>query len=175
MSIECGPTTVHFNGKYLGMTRTTMRNNLEVFANQIAMVTELTKSGVTLQDEANPLKMHLNHMVLGLSGEVGELADAIKKYTIYNKELDTANVKEELGDLIFYMLGVSNSLGICLFECMELNQEKLKKKRYAKGYSDQAAIDRVDKVLHPSFTLEGVTTGRTSCDIPNVTEVSKER
>lgn len=148
MGFEFGPFTVHFNGKYLG----TMNNgtnysltNLQVFANQVEMVKELAKSGSKLQDEATPLKMHLNHMVIGLVGEVGEIADAVKKYTMYNKQLDTDNVKEEIGDLVFYILGLCQELSIDLFECMVLNQEKLKKKRYKDGYSDQAAIDRADK------------------------------
>ena len=121
-------------------------NNLEVFANQVTMVKELAKSGAKLQDESTPLKMHLNHMVIGLVGEVGEIADAVKKHTMYNKELDIDNVKEELGDLVFYMLGLCQELNIDLFDCMVLNQEKLKEKRYKNGYSDQAAIDRADKV-----------------------------
>jgi len=135
MAIEYGPAIhVHFNGKYLGTMglEYPTNNQVAVFNNQVAVVKELTKSGVTLQDEAAPLKMHLNHMILGLSGEVGEL--------------DTENVKEEIGDLIFYILGLCGELGINIFECMAMNQEKLKNKRYSKGYSDQAAIERADKV-----------------------------
>ena len=43
------------------------------------------------------------HATLGLIGEIGELCDAIKKHEIYNQELDIVNVKEELGDILYYV------------------------------------------------------------------------
>ena len=49
--------------------------------------------------------LHSLHMKLGSAGEAGELLDALKKNLIYGKELDTANVVEELGDSLFYAVG----------------------------------------------------------------------
>lgn len=88
----------------------------------------------------------LAHAVMGISGEAGELLDAIKKHVIYNKELDLGNVKEELGDLFFYMQALMNELHITEQGVINQNVEKLQK-RYASGkYSDAAAIARVDKI-----------------------------
>jgi NTP pyrophosphatase (non-canonical NTP hydrolase) len=88
-------------------------------------------------------------MVLGISGEAGELLDAVKKATIYRKPLDRVNVVEELGDLEFYMRGLRESLGITREETLGLNISKLRK-RYTAKYSDEAAIHRADKAGEPT-------------------------
>lgn len=44
-----------------------------------------------------------NHAVLGMLGELGELADAWKKHWIYSQPLDLGNILEELGDFAFYL------------------------------------------------------------------------
>lgn len=86
----------------------------------------------------------LAHAAMGIAGEAGELLDAIKKHVIYGKELDVVNVREELGDLMFYMTALMNELKISEWLCITENVEKLKK-RYPEGYSDEAAIERADK------------------------------
>ena len=53
-----------------------------------------------------PHEDHITHMVLGIIGEVGELVDAVKRHYIYGKPLDIANVKEEIGDLSWYVAGL---------------------------------------------------------------------
>lgn len=45
----------------------------------------------------------LEHAILGMVGEIGEIADAYKKHWIYERPLDTVNMLEELGDLRFYI------------------------------------------------------------------------
>ncbi len=87
---------------------------------------------------------NLEHMVIGSCGESGELADAIKKHTIYGRPLDLANVVEELGDMEFYMAGLRQMLGISRFDTLAANVRKLQA-RYRNGYSDTAAIERADK------------------------------
>lgn len=44
-------------------------------------------------------------MATGVSGEAGELLDAVKKSVVYKKPLDRENVVEELGDLRHTWLG----------------------------------------------------------------------
>lgn len=112
---------------------------------QSEMVKALTKPGYQLLEEMTPRKAHLNHMVIGLCGEVGEIADCIKKYTMYQKNLDVDNLKEEIGDLLFYTFGILNELEISIFECMTQNQAKLAERYKSKTYSDKAAIERADK------------------------------
>mgnify|MGYP001333513590 CR=1 FL=1 len=112
-----------------------------------AMVAALTKPGEQLQLEATPQKMHLNHMAIGVSGEVGELLDAIKKHTVYGRAVDMDNVREELGDLEFYLEGIRASLGITREETLEHCRIKLAARYNAGRYTDQAAAERMDKIL----------------------------
>lgn len=84
------------------------------------------------------------HAAVGISGEAGELIDAVKKSWAYGKPLDEANVKEELGDILFYVQAMCNQFNWSFSEVINENIAKLYK-RYSNGYSDQAAIDRADK------------------------------
>lgn len=88
--------------------------------------------------------LDLVHAVVGVSGEAGELLDAIKKVWVYNKPIDRANIVEELGDLRFYMQALMNFLGITEEEVIQGNVNKLQA-RYPLGYDDSAAIARADK------------------------------
>ena len=109
------------------------------------MVSRLAKPGDQIISELTPEKAHQLHMVVGVVGEAGELIDAVKKSTIYNKPLDIINVIEELGDIEFYMEGLRQSLGITRQQTIDANISKLGK-RYASGnYSNEQAQNRADK------------------------------
>jgi NTP pyrophosphatase (non-canonical NTP hydrolase) len=110
-----------------------------------SMVAALVKDGQLIIDTLSPEKMHTLHMAVGTSGEAGELLDAVKKYVIYNKELDRVNVIEELGDLEFYMEGLRQGLNITREETILANIAKLGVRYASGGYSDQQAQDRADK------------------------------
>jgi NTP pyrophosphatase (non-canonical NTP hydrolase) len=112
--------------------------------NHSEMVTALAKPGDAIISSLTPEKAHALHMAVGISGESGELLDAIKKHVIYNKPLDRENVIEELGDLEFYMEGLRQGFGISREETITANIEKLGV-RYKDGYSDKAAQVRADK------------------------------
>ncbi len=85
------------------------------------------------------------HAAVGISGEAGELLDAIKKNWVYNKELDSENVKEELGDLMFYITALMLLQGITVYEVLEANVTKLEKRYAGLQYTDEAAQARADK------------------------------
>lgn len=109
------------------------------------LVAALQKPGEELMAQMTPLKADLNHMTLGVAGESGELVDAIKKFTMYDKPLDRENVVEELGDLEFYLQGIRARLGITREETLEHNIQKLSKRYEGLKYSDKRAQDRADK------------------------------
>ena len=109
------------------------------------LVKNLAKPGESIVNTLSAESAHLLHMAVGVSGEAGELLDAIKKAAIYCKELDRENVIEELGDLEFYMEGLRQGLGITREETLAHNIAKLSK-RYASGsYSNAQAQARADK------------------------------
>lgn len=64
-----------------------------------------------LVSDQGSFHMNLVHMALGISGECGEITDIIKKHWILGKDLDVAHLKEEIGDVLFYMNGMATSLG----------------------------------------------------------------
>lgn len=127
------------------------------------MVSALVKPGQQIIDSLTPEKADLWHMATGVAGEAGELLDAIKKHVVYNKELDRENVIEELGDLEFYMEKLRQNLGITREETITATIDKLSK-RYANGYSDQAAQARADK-------NEGVVIDVEMKEVPTVFKV----
>ncbi|EPQ0109787.1 nucleoside triphosphate pyrophosphohydrolase family protein [Acinetobacter baumannii] len=110
------------------------------------MVTALVKKGQDILNDMTPEQADLLHMGVGVSGESGELLDAIKKHAIYGKPLDRENVIEELGDLEFYMERIRQIIGVSREETIAANMAKLGK-RYSKGtYSNWQAQARADKV-----------------------------
>ena len=88
--------------------------------------------------------LDLLHWSLGLAGESGELVDAVKKYIFYGQKLDIVNVVEELGDILFYVSALCDTIDIDLDYIMLVNKEKLEK-RYPEGYSNEDAKERKDK------------------------------
>lgn len=109
------------------------------------MTLALAKDGQQIINELTPEKADLLHMAVGVSGEAGELLDAVKKAVIYNKEMDLENIIEELGDLEFYMSKIRQIVGITREEILKQNIDKLSI-RYAKGkYSNDQAQERADK------------------------------
>ena len=109
------------------------------------MVAALAKSGHKIAVELTAEDAHLMHMVIGISGEAGELLDAIKKRVIYRKNLDRENVIEELGDIEFYLEGLRQGISVTREECLEANIAKLGKRYEGLKYSDTAAQERADK------------------------------
>ena len=109
------------------------------------MVKRLVKDPEAILSNTNERDCHLVHMALGIAGEAGELVDAIKKHTIYQKTLDIENVIEELGDLEFYMEGLRSALKITRDETLKANIKKLSKRYKNFRYTDKQAINRKDK------------------------------
>jgi len=109
------------------------------------MVAQLAKKGSDIQQELTAEDCHSIHMIMGVSGEVGELLDAIKKSVIYRKPLDVDNVIEELGDIEFYLEGLRQGLNITREETLQHNIEKLGKRYSGHQYSNEQAKNRADK------------------------------
>ena len=109
------------------------------------LAADLSKPGDEIAALMTAQEAHLWHMATGVSGEAGELLDAVKKSVVYKKPLDRENVVEELGDLRFYMAGLMNALNISEQEILYATNKKLGK-RYASGsYSNEQAQERADK------------------------------
>lgn len=121
-----------------------MSTHNEVTIKHKALVEEICKPGTEILSTMDSHKAELMHCAFGIGGEAGELMDAVKKSIAYNKPLDLENVKEELGDIEFYMERLRSVLGLSRTEVLIYNYEKLRR-RYPEGYSDKHAQERLDK------------------------------
>lgn len=108
------------------------------------LVKRLFKPGDQILSSLSPLDCELLHAILGLSGEAGELLDSLKKSIIYRQSIDLVHIREELGDIEFFLEALRQCLNIDREETIEHNIIKLQT-RYGQSYSDQAAQERKDK------------------------------
>lgn len=113
--------------------------------NYSLMVNTLAKPGKDIVNNLTEKMADLWHHATGVSGEAGELLDAVKKGAIYNKPLDRVNIIEELGDLEFYMEGIRQNLNISREETIAANVAKLAVRYKGLQYTDEAAQARADK------------------------------
>lgn len=95
---------------------------------------------------AKPMTMQGNllHAALGLSGEVGEFVDTVKKEFVYRQPLDTDNLAEELGDILWFVALAAQTLRLNMGDIASANIDKLAK-RYPETYTDHHAAERADK------------------------------
>ena len=96
----------------------------------------------TAKDECKIEK--LSHALEGLASEVGEIADTIKKYKRYGQALDAENIREEVGDVLWYLAMMCDAVSISLEMCAIDNITKLKT-RYPDKFSEAHAEAREDK------------------------------
>jgi NTP pyrophosphatase (non-canonical NTP hydrolase) len=83
----------------------------------------------------------LLHGGLGVATEAGELLDVLKKHHAYAKEIDHANLREEIGDVLWYLALLARSLGTNLDSIAAINVAKLRK-RYPERYNHHHALNR---------------------------------
>ena len=83
-------------------------------------------------------------VTIGITGEAGELSEAVKHGIFHRHVLDLKNIQEELGDLIWYIAALCTKLNFSLSDIMEQNIAKLKK-RYPNGYNPEDSMRRIDE------------------------------
>jgi hypothetical protein len=95
-----------------------------------------------------PLAAHIEHMAIGVTGELGEIADAVKKHVIYGKPLDLVNLAEEGGDCWWYIVGLQpeTRAGIAIMErCFNDGVRAVKDNPDYLGMSDIRLVVRVQR------------------------------
>ncbi len=71
-------------------------------------------------------------LALGVGGEAGEVMEIIKKGFRPGKEVDVAHLKEEIGDVLWYLAVLADTYDLDLEEIALDNIDKLER-RYANG------------------------------------------
>lgn len=98
--------------------------------------------GIIKKTAVYPKEIGLAYCAMGLTGEAGEVADKIKKLyrdRVFHSQTQTwkqiiiddnkKDIVKELGDVLWYITAMANELGISLEEIMEMNYNKLIKRR----------------------------------------------
>ena len=96
-----------------------------------------------LNNELSTREKVLN-MCLGISGESGEVNDAIKKFMFQGHQINLYDLEEELGDVCWYLVNLATLFNLDMESILERNYNKLST-RYPKGFSIEDSIARVDK------------------------------
>ena len=83
----------------------------------------------------------LFNATLGLSGEVGEFNDLLKKMIFHEKEFDAKHLQSELGDVLWYIALICDTFHWDLDYIMRLNIHKLEQ-RYPEGFDTVKSNNR---------------------------------
>lgn len=89
----------------------------------------------TLSDNS---EVRIEHAVMGLVTEAGELTDALKRHKFYRQKLDKVNLVEEVGDIMWYLAILCDELGVSFEKVWEKTIRKLKA-RYPEKYTHKNA------------------------------------
>jgi NTP pyrophosphatase (non-canonical NTP hydrolase) len=92
-------------------------------------------------DSLHLMPVRVNHAVVGLAGEVGELAQLLERWVYYGQSLAIPDVEEEVGDCLWYLALLCNAVGISMERAMEGNLAKLKA-RFPHKFTEEAAANR---------------------------------
>ena len=121
--------------------RTNDRKATDRLEEQIWINYFMDKDGYMILDEDGIDLGGVFNACLGLSGEVGELNDMIKKWIFHEKPFDEVHAKKELGDVLWYVAMMCHSFGWDLDEILQMNVDKLKA-RYPQGFDVELANNR---------------------------------
>jgi NTP pyrophosphatase (non-canonical NTP hydrolase) len=108
---------------------------------RLAAKTDHRDYGPVVERISNEEFAKLTHYAFGLATETGEVQDILKKRLAYGKPIDTVNLKEELGDVLWYIARLCDLFGVTFEELMETNIAKLKA-RYGEKFTEDAALNR---------------------------------
>ena len=88
---------------------------------------------------------NIEHCAYGLVTESGEILDMLKKHKFYGRDFNMVNLKEELGDLLYYIHILCDAINYPVEQARADNIEKLAK-RYPDKFKDVVVRD-VEKEL----------------------------
>lgn len=128
-------------------------NALERFSKQIDDINKIrakfkpgTEGTLYSQEDTD-----LFHAALGVGSEAGEIMEAILSH-MNGDELDETNIKEEVGDVLWYLAIFCRRCNFTLEEAMQTNIDKLAA-RYPEKFTCEDAVNR--DIQNERKVLEG--------------------
>lgn len=104
---------------------------------------EYSKKALKTKGNYNDKLDKIINGAMGLNGEAGEVIDIIKKFMYQGHEFDVKKIKDELGDVLWYVNLCADAIGYTLEDIAKTNINKLEK-RYPQGYF--RAEDSVNRI-----------------------------
>jgi NTP pyrophosphatase (non-canonical NTP hydrolase) len=104
-----------------------------------------TEAARTSKRREQPECLHV--AALGLLSEAGEIAGELKKAIEQERDIDKDKLIEEIGDCMWYLADLCTQMDTRLNFAAAKNIVKLRK-RYPKGFTPAASIERRDKANH---------------------------
>ena len=101
-------------------------------------LSEYQKQAARTAAKSGDDQLELLISAVGLVGESGEVADALKKHVGHGKRLDCLAIAEDLGDVMWYCADIARRTNLDLGTIAHNNLEKLKQ-RYPDGFTPAAA------------------------------------
>ena len=92
---------------------------------------------------------NIEHCAYGLVTESAEIMDMLKKHKFYGRDFNMVNLKEEIGDLLYYIHILCEEVGYTMEEARADNIKKLAK-RYPDKFKDVVIRDVKKELEHIS-------------------------
>ena len=128
------------------------QNLLEEYTDFVDKVTsEASKSSDKMRERINYLNskdIEMSRLLtagIGLSGEVGEFNEIIKKIMFQGKTFDVVaheHMRRELGDIMWYVAQACLALKVDLVDVINTNKEKLSKRFPQKRFNERDDANR---------------------------------
>lgn len=88
-----------------------------------------------------PNEVDIAHAIVGIGTEAGELAEMLWEFIYGSREMDMLHLKEEIGDVMWYIAILLNSIGSSFEEVAAMNISKLAA-RYPEKFTSANAESR---------------------------------
>ena len=98
----------------------------------------------TMNNKLTPIE-RISMLCMGIAGESGEMIDYLKKAYFHDHTLSFDILKNEIGDILWYLGNICNEYNFDLSEIMQLNIDKLKK-RYPAGFDAEKSRNRENAI-----------------------------
>lgn len=90
---------------------------------------------------------NIEHCAYGMVTEAVENLDMLKKHKFYGREFNMVNLKEEVGDLLYYIHILLDEINYSIEDCMDDNIKKLSK-RYPDKFEDIVFRNQEHELSH---------------------------
>lgn len=88
-------------------------------------------------------EQQITNAITGMCGELGEVADIIKKHLYQGHDLDEDHLIEEIGDCLYYVTLLMCIIDFNMADTMFNNMDKLMR-RYPAGFDPERSINRTE-------------------------------